>query len=141
MKNKNRNPKKDKKVYVGFAADILHEGHMNILKIAKSYGKVTVGLLTDAAISQYRKLPHLNYVQRESVLKSIKYVDSLIPQKTLDYTENLKKIKPDFVVHGDDWKEGILKKTREKVIKTLKKWSGKLVEVKYTKDISSKSIS
>jgi phosphoenolpyruvate mutase len=132
MKKKNK-----KKVYVGFAADILHEGHINILKIAKSYGDVTVGLLTDSAIGGYKKLPHLTYKQREVVLKNIKYVDQLIPQNTLDYVSNLNKIKPDFVVHGDDWKQGVQKKTREKVIKTLKKWSGKLIEPSYTRNISS----
>ena len=134
------NKKNKKEVYVGFAADILHEGHMNILKIAKSFGNVTVGLLTDSAIAQYRKLPHLTYSQRETVLKSIKYVDYLVPQHTLDYTKNLNALKPDFVIHGDDWKQGALKKTREKVIKTLKKWKGKLIEPKYTKNISSSNI-
>ena len=135
MKKKN-----NKKVYVAFAADILHEGHINILKIASSYGYVIVGLLTDSAIAEYKKLPHLTYKQRKVVLKNIKYVDELVPQNTLDYTENLKKIKPDFVVHGDDWKTGALKKTRERVISTLKKWSGKLIEPTYTKNISSKMI-
>ena len=62
-----------KKVYVGFAADILHEGHINILKIASKLGEVTVGLLTDSAISSYKKLPHLNYKQREIILKNIKF--------------------------------------------------------------------
>ena len=129
--------KKIKKVYVGFAADILHEGHINILKIAKTYGRVIVGLLTDSAIGEYKKLPHLTYRQREIVLRNIRYVDELIPQNTLDYVPNLKKIRPDFVIHGDDWKKGIQKKTREKVIKELKKWSGKLIEPAYTKNISS----
>ncbi len=133
MKKRN----KQKKVYVGLAADILHEGHINILKIAKSYGEVTVGLLTDAAISSYKKLPHLNYKQREIVLKNIKYVKYVIPQKTLSYVHNLIKLKPDYVVHGDDWKAGIQKSIRKDVILTLKKWSGKLIEPKYTKNISS----
>ena len=74
------------------------------------------------------------------MLKSIKYVDHLVPQHTLDYTKNLNVLKPDFVIHGDDWKQGALKKTREKVIKTLKKWKGKLIEPKYTKNISSSNI-
>ena len=133
MKKRN----KLKKVYVGLAADILHEGHINILKIAKSYGEVTVGLLTDAAISSYKKLPHLNFKQREIVLKNIKYVKYVIPQKTLSYVDNLIKLKPDYVVHGDDWKAGIQKNIRKDVILTLKKWSGKLIEPKYTKNISS----
>ena len=129
-----------KKVYVGFAADILHEGHINILKIASKLGEVTVGLLTDSAISSYKKLPHLNYKQREIILKNIKFVKRVLPQDTLDYTKNLLSLKPHYVVHGDDWKFGIQKKIREQVIKTLKKWSGKLVEPKYTKNISSSKI-
>jgi phosphoenolpyruvate phosphomutase / 2-hydroxyethylphosphonate cytidylyltransferase len=139
LKNTLRQKKtiKSKIVYVGFSADILHEGHINILKIAKNYGRVIVGLLTDSAIATYKKLPHLTYKQREVVLKNIRYVDELIPQNTLDYTENLKKIKPDYVVHGNDWKTGVQKKTRQQVLKTLRKWSGKLIEPTYTKNISS----
>ena len=81
-------------VYVAFSADILHEGHINILKKASSYGKVIVGLLTDKAITQYKKLPHLNYNQREIILKNIRFVDKVIPQKKLDYTENLNLLRP-----------------------------------------------
>ena len=132
--------KKNKKVYIAFSADIMHEGHINILEYASKFGKVTVGLLTDKAIASYRQLPHLNFKQREIILKNMRFVDTVIPQKSLDYTENLKKIKPDFVVHGDDWKTGIQKDTRKKVIQTLKKWSGKLLEVPYTKNISSTSL-
>ena len=126
-----------KKVYVGLAVDIVHEGHINILKIANSYGEVTVGLLTDEAIASYKNIPHLNYKRRKIIIQNIKYVKKVIPQNTLDYVPNLILIKPDFVVHGDDWKKGVQKKTRDRVIKTLKKWSGKLIEPKYTKNISS----
>tara|TARA_B110000438_G_C15796206_1_gene642965 strand:- start:897 stop:2204 length:1308 start_codon:yes stop_codon:yes gene_type:complete len=129
-----------KLVYVGLSADILHEGHINILKKASKLGNVVVGLLTDKAISSYKKFPLLNYKQRESVLRNIKYVSKLISQKTLDYRPNLIKLKPDFVVHGDDWRSGAQKETRSQVIKILKKWKGKLIEVKYTKNISSTSI-
>jgi len=126
-----------KKVYVGLAVDIIHEGHINILKTANSYGEVTVGLLTDEAIASYKNIPHLDYKRRKIIIQNIKYVKKVIPQNTLDYVPNLNLIKPDFVVHGDDWKMGVQKKTRERVIKTLKKWSGKLIEPKYTKNISS----
>ncbi len=129
-----------KKVYVGLSADILHNGHINILKVASKLGDVTVGLLTDSAISSYKKLPHLNYLQRKTVLESLKYVKKIIPQDTLDYSKNLIKIKPNYLVHGDDWRKGIQKKTRIKAIKILKKWGGKLVEPKYTKDVSSSMI-
>ena len=139
MKNK-KNKKNKKKVYVGLSADILHEGHINILKKAKSLGFVIVGLLTDEAITTYKKLPHLTFRQREIVLKNIKMVDKVVQQNTLDYRPNLLKYRPDFVVHGDDWKNGIQKETRKQVIKTLKKWSAKLVEVPYTKNISSSLI-
>ena len=132
--------KKKKKVYVGLSADILHEGHINILKKASKFGEVTVGLVTDAGIASYKKLPHLNYKQRKIVLKNIKFVKKVVPQDTLDYTKNLSLLKPDYVVHGDDWKSGIQKKTRKQVIKILKKWSGKLIEIKYTKNISSTKI-
>ena len=104
--------KKKKLVYVGLSADILHEGHINILKIANRLGDVIVGLLTDKAIASYKKIPHLNYKQREIVLKNIKFVKKVIPQKTLDYRPNLKIIRPNFVVHGDDWKIGIQKQVR-----------------------------
>ena len=111
----------------------MHRGHINILKIASSYGSVCVGLLTDQAIASYKNIPYLDYEKRKVVLENIKYVKKVIPQKTLDYVENLKLIKPDYVVHGDDWKSGVQKETRKRVIKTLKKWSGKLIEPKYTK--------
>ncbi len=123
---------KKKLVYVAFSADLLHEGHINILKKASKYGEVTVGLLTDQAITAYRKLPHLNFKQREIILKNIKYVKKVVEQKTLDYSQNLIKYRPDYVVHGDDWKSGIQKNIRAKVIKILKKWSGKLIEIPYS---------
>jgi len=126
-----------KKVYVGMAGDILHEGHINILKTANKFGDVTVGLLTDKAISTYKRFPHLNYKQRLAILKSVKYVKKIVPQETVDYSRNLIKYKPDFLVHGDDWKKGIQKSTRAKAIKILKNWGGKVIEPKYTKNISS----
>lgn len=129
--------KKKNIVYVGLSADILHEGHINILKVANKLGEVIVGLLTDQAIASYKKIPHLTYKQREVVLKNIKFVNKVIPQKTLDYSDNLNLIKPNYVVHGNDWKSGIQKETRAKVIKEIKKWGGKLIEPTYTKNISS----
>ena len=129
--------KKKKLVYVGLSADILHEGHINIIRTAKKYGDVVVGLLTDQAIASYKNIPQLSYKQREVVLKNIKFIKKVIPQKTLDYSHNLNLIKPDYVVHGDDWKSRIQSQTRLQVIKTLKKWGGKLIEPKYTKNISS----
>ena len=129
-----------KKVYVGLAVDIIHEGHINILKIANKFGDVIVGLLTDEAIASYKNIPHLNYKRRKIIVQNIKYVKKVIPQTTLSYVSNLNLIKPDFVVHGDDWKRGVQKQARKDVIKTIKKWSGRLIEPKYTKNISSTAI-
>lgn len=126
-----------KKVYVGMSADLVHPGHMNILKIASEYGEVTVGLLTDKAIASYKRLPYMTYEQRKAVIENIKGVKEVIPQETLDYRPNLELIKPDIVVHGDDWKEGVQSKTRQQVIDTLAKWGGKLIEPSYTDGISS----
>lgn len=126
-----------KKVYVGMSADIIHEGHINILKAANKLGDVNVGLLTDKAIESYKNIPYLNFKRRKIIIQNIKYVKRVIPQDTLDYVKNLELIKPDFVVHGDDWKSGVQNNTRNRVIKVLKKWGGKLIEPKYTKNISS----
>ncbi len=135
-----KNKKKRLKVYCAMSADIIHPGHINILKIGSKYGNVIVGLLTDFAIKKYKRPPILNYNQRKVVLKSIKYVNKIVKQNTLDYVPNLKKIKPDYVIHGDDWKKGVQKKTRKDALKILKKWNGKLIEPRYTLRISSSSI-
>tara|TARA_X000000368_G_C22520841_1_gene489116 strand:+ start:67 stop:495 length:429 start_codon:yes stop_codon:yes gene_type:complete len=129
-----------KKIYVGMVADLIHPGHINILKVAANHGEVIVGLLTDKAAATYKGLPIMNYKQRKIVIENIKGVKDVIPQETLDYRPNLERIKPDVVVHGDDWKEGVQAKTRQEVIDTLAKWGGTLVEVEYTDGISSSSI-
>tara|TARA_B100000989_G_C19510932_1_gene459007 strand:- start:694 stop:1986 length:1293 start_codon:yes stop_codon:yes gene_type:complete len=131
---------KKKIVYVAMSADILHEGHINIISTASKYGEVIAGLLTDKAISSYKNIPTLNYKQREVVLKNIKFIKKVIAQDTLDYRPNLKILKPNYVIHGDDWKVGPQKETRKQVISTLKKWGGKLIEPKYTENISSTNI-
>ena len=86
------------------SADIIHPGHLNIIKKGAELGDVTVGLLTDKAIASYKRLPYLNYNQRKEVVENIKGVKKVIKQESLDYTQNLTKLKPHFVVHGDDWK-------------------------------------
>ena len=129
-----------KKVYVGMSADLIHPGHLNILKVASELGHVTVGVLTDSAIASYKRLPYMNYEQRADIVSNLKSVSEVIPQLTLDYSENLKALKPDYVVHGDDWKDGIQQQTRQIVIDTLAEWGGELVEVPYTQGISSTAL-
>ena len=131
---------KKKIAYVPLAVDILHEGHINIIKTAKKYGYVIVGLLTDRAIAQYKELTILNFNEREVLVKNLSYVDKVIAQDNHDYESILNQIKPDYFVHGDDWKLDNRKLIRKKVIKVLKKWNGKLIEPKYTKNISSSLI-
>lgn len=126
-----------KKVYVGMSADLIHPGHLNIIKEASKLGEVTIGLLTDEAIASYKRLPYLEYEKRKVVIENIKGVANVIPQTTLDYRPNLQLMKPDIVVHGDDWKDGIQKGVRQQVIDTLAQWGGKLVELAYTEGISS----
>lgn len=126
-----------KMVYVAMSADIIHPGHLNIIKEASTLGDVTVGVLTDAAIASYKRLPYMSYEQRAAVVAALKGVTRVVPQETLDYIPNLKKYQPDFVVHGTDWREGVQAKTRQGVIDTLAAWGGKLVEPEYTPGISS----
>lgn len=119
------------------SADLIHHGHLNIIKEAAKYGKVTIGLLTDRAIASYKRLPHLPFEQRKLIVENLKGVEEVVAQETLDYVPNLRKLKPDFVVHGDDWKTGVQRKTRQAVIDALKEWGGELIEVPYTQGISS----
>ena len=127
----------DKIIYVGMCADIIHNGHINILKEGAKYGKVIVGLLSDNAMVSYKRKPILSYNTRYEVISSIKYVDKVIEQKTLDYSDNLYTLKPDIVIHGDDWKTGIQSKNRQNVINCLSEWNGKLIEIPYTSNIST----
>lgn len=127
--------KKKKIVYVALVGDDLNDGHKNILKVASKYGQIIIGLMTDKAALEYTELPHFSYKEREKFLKKNSLIKFIVPQDTLDFTKNLRKYKPNVVVHGDDWKFGHQKKIRNKVIKELKKWSGKLVEVRYTANI------
>lgn len=126
-----------KKVYVAMSADLIHPGHLNIVQEARKYGEVTIGLLTDEAIASYKRLPFLSYEQRKIIVENIKGVDQVVPQETLDYVPNLRMLKPDYVVHGDDWRTGVQRETRQRVIDALAEWGGELIEPKYTPDISS----
>ena len=129
-----------KTVYVGMSADLVHPGHINLLKNASSYGNVIVGLLTDKAISSYKRMPYMKFEHRKEVIENIKYVNQVILQETLSYRSNLEQLKPDYVIHGDDWRNGIQKETRAEVIDVLNSYGGKLIEIPYTEGISSSSI-
>jgi phosphoenolpyruvate phosphomutase len=128
---------KKKKVYVGLCADLLHHGHINIIKKARKFGDVILGLLTDKAIASYKRVPLLTYEERKIIAENIKGVTKVIPQENFDYVPTLKKIKPDYVVHGTVWKTGIQKNIRQNVINLLNEWGGQIIEIPYTGGISS----
>lgn len=132
--------KKDKLVYVPMAIDILHSGHINIIAIAKELGEVMVGLFTDEAIESYKNPPYMDYETRRIIAENIKGVSRVVPQKTKDYEENLRKFKPDFMVHGTDWQIGPLADVRQKAIDIMREWGGEIIEPEYTKGISSSEI-
>lgn len=125
-----------KTVYVAMSADIIHQGHLNVLNEARKLGNIIVGLHTDDVIRGYWRNPIMKYDERREVIENIKGVVHVIPQDTLDQVPNLIKLKPDYVLHGDDWREGSQKEYRDKVIEALKAWGGQLKEVPYTKGVS-----
>jgi phosphoenolpyruvate mutase len=132
--------RKKKLVYIPMAADILHPGHLNIITEGQKLGEVVIGLLTDEAIASYKRVPYMKYGQRLQVVNNIKGVNRVVPQTTLDYRPNLRKLKPDYLVHGSDWRSGVMSKPREQAIAVIAEWGGKLIEPEYTKDVSSTNI-
>ena len=129
-----------KKVYIALSADVIHHGHINLIKNAKKYGSLIVGLLTDKAIASFKRMPLMNYQQRKKILENINGVNRIVPQNEWEYSKNLIKFRPDIMVHGDDWKLGPDKILRDKTIKTLKKINAKLIEIPHTKNISSSAM-
>ena len=129
-----------KTVYIAMSADLITPSHVNIIQEARLLGEVIVGLLTDSAIAGYQRLPYMAYEQRKIVLENIVGVKEVVPQETLDYVPNLLRIKPDYVLHRDDWNTGVLRETRQRVIDTLSQWHGKLVEPQYMPGISSSTL-
>lgn len=118
-------------VYMSFSTDVIHGGHMAILKKAAQLGRLTVGVLTDNAVASYKRFPLIPFEERKELLKNIQGVCDVIEQGELSYRENLLKLKPDYVVHGTDWREGLQKPIRDEVIEILKTYGGRLVEFPY----------
>lgn len=137
---KKRTKKNIKTVYVPLAVDFLHSGHINILKRSSKYGKVIVGLLTDEAIAEYKKIPSISYEERFKTISGIKFVDQIIKQEKSNYKDIIKKYKPNFFAHGNDWKNGPMKNIRNQVYKEMRSIGGKVLEFPYTKKISSSEI-
>lgn len=129
-----------KKVYLGMIGDIMHPGLINIINEGIKYGEVIIGLYTDKAIATHKRLPYLNYEQRREVLMNIKGVSEIVPQDDWSYVPNLLRYKPDYIIHGDDWMQGADKYIRDEVFKTMEKLGGQVVEIPYTKGITSSGL-
>ena len=130
----------DKTVYLGITGDIIHPGIINIINEGAKHGKLIIGLLTDSAIVSHKRLPYLSYDQRKQVVENIKGVAEVVPQEEWSYVPNLKKYKPDFMIHGDDWKNNYLSKIREDCFEVMKEWGGQIIEIPYTKGINSTAL-
>ena len=129
-----------KTVYISLTADSIHHGHMKLFETARKYGDIIIGLLSDKAVAEHKRIPYLNFEQRKKILINFKGVKSVIAQNEWDYSKNIKSLKPDFLVHGDDWKTGHMSEIRRKVLKILKSYGGKLIEIPYTKGVSSSAL-
>ena len=129
-----------KTVFVSMSGDIVHHGHIRIIEKAREYGEVTIGLLTDKAIADYKRIPHLNFAQRKQVLKNIKGVAQVVAQNEWDDSIIVRQLKPHFVVHGDDWKHPPMNIFRNRVLQALAEWGGQLIEIPYTEGISCSDI-
>jgi len=129
-----------KKVYLGLRGDIIHPGIINIIKEAAKHGEVLIGLLTDSAIASHKRLPYLNWAQRFEVVENIKGVSAVVPQEEWSYIPNLKKYRPDAIIHGNDWTTGPLSKEREDVIALMKEIGGEVIEIPYTNGVNSSAL-
>jgi phosphoenolpyruvate phosphomutase len=129
-----------KVIYLGMRGDIVHPGIINIISEGAKRGEVLVGLMTDSAIAEYKRLPYLTFEQRKAVIESIKGVSRVVAQEEWSYVPNLRKYKPDAIIHGDDWKTGILQKERDDVFAVMKELGGEVIEIPYTQGVNSSAI-
>lgn len=121
-----------KTVYTCFCTDVIHEGHLNIIEQAHKYGKVVVGALTDEALIRYNRFPTISLDERIKLYKSLDGVEEVVVQEDMLYDGIIKKLKPDYVIHGDNWKEGAMSAIRQNVIDLLSEYGGELIEIGYT---------
>lgn len=129
-----------KTVYMSTSSDIIHEGILNILTEAAKLGDVVVGVLTDEVIASYKRTPLLDLEARKAIYSNLKGVTRVIEQRSLSYKDVLFEIKPDYVIHGDDWRSGVQSQVRDEVVEALSQWGGELVEIPYTEGVSATSL-
>ena len=123
---------KEKIVYACFCTDVIHEGHRNILREAKKRGTVVAGVLSDREMVRYNRFPVVSLAERIALLEAEPEVDRVIVQDAIMYDAVISSLKPDFVVHGDNWRGAPMSSIRENVLKNLKKTGGELIEIPYT---------
>lgn len=127
-------------VYMCFATDIIHGGHIAIIKKAQKLGRLIIGVLSDEAVASYKRMPLVPESERKVMFENISGVFKVVLQNSLSYRENLEKYHPDIVVHGDDWVTGFQKPIRDEVTAILATYGGKLVEFPYSRDQKYKDI-
>ncbi len=122
-----------KTAYMCFSTDILHGGHLAIMKKAQGLGRLIVGVLSDEAVASYKRFPLLPYSERKALLESISGVSQVVEQRTLSYRENLERYRPAYLVHGDDWVSGVQRPVRDEAVRVLASYGGTLVEFPYAR--------
>ncbi|MDR1470604.1 MAG: phosphoenolpyruvate mutase [Spirochaetaceae bacterium] len=127
-------------IYLGMRGDIIHPGIINIINEGAKRGELLVGLLTDQAIASHKRLPYLTYEQRKAVVEHIKGVARVVPQEEWSYVPNVRKYKPDMIIHGDDWQSGPLQKEREDVFAAMAELGGEVIEIPYTHGVNSSAL-
>ena len=121
-----------KKIYACFCTDVIHEGHLNIIREAGRYGEVIAGVLGDAAMIRYNRFPTVTFEERKRMLEEIPQISQVVVQQEVLYETILERLRPDFVIHGDNWTKGPMRIIRDNVLECLEKWGGKLIEIPYT---------
>lgn len=121
-----------KKVYTCFCTDIIHDGHMNIIKEAQKLGELTVGVLCDSEMVRYNRYLLKSTEERFEMVNNIPGVDRVVVQKSLFYGDIIKELRPDYIIHGSNWQDGPLKVIRDDLLKVLKDFGGELIEIPYT---------
>ena len=121
-----------KRVYTCFCTDVIHEGHRNISREAVKYGELTIGVLSDAAMIRFNRFPTISFEERMQLVKDIPEVSNVVVQDDVMYDKVIEELRPDYVIHGDNWQEGPLKAIRDNVEGLLKTYGGEIIDVPYT---------
>jgi len=129
-----------KTVYTCFCTDVIHEGHLNILNVAKKYGKVIVGILSDEAMIRFNRFPTISFEDRMRIVKELDIVDDVVVQDDIMYDKIVAELRPDYIIHGDNWKDEPMKAIRDNAETLLSEYGGEVIDVPYTYNENVKRI-